>query len=771
MKHLILCPEYPPAPIPPGGIGTYVRHIAALMAESGETVHVIGPLSEEAPKAVEEYIHGKLIVHRIGRDQPLALPGLDAEGEKKAMEVLLQSDFPRQWFAWKAGLLAEHLVGEAGIEVIEAQEYDAPLYFFQLRRALGMGPARRPPCIVHLHSPTELVFRHNEYDTWRPDYLTPKRLEDFSIASADAWLCPSRFLASEAESHYGLPKGSVNVIRLPIGDSPPLERREEVWRSGTICYIGRLEPRKGVIEWVDAAVRVAAEDANAVFEFLGSDLPYTETMTVQQHVVKRIPEGMKGRFRFRGSQPREKLSGYLKEARMAVVPSRWENFPNTCVEAMCSGLPVIASPTGGMAEMIRDGETGWIADAAGIDGLAAALRRALSTKAERAAEMGRQASLEIRQLCDNKKIVEDHRAFRGRVARDGPRRSLRLPVNLPWSGTPLTREADRPLATVGSPKEMAVVVNGLGRKENLEECLEGIERQIRPPCRVVLVCELPGPEGPTTAVQRARRLGWEVCEKTGRSESDAKNSGMEAVLSSGMDPIGFVFLEAADRIHPGFIEICVSVLERCPEVGLVSCWTDVSGGGRAMAHPCPAFPYQILSDETVPSTAIRTQALRGVGGFRTGLDSGFERWDLANAVMASGWTAVTVPALMAVRIDSESVPGQTAVPTRGGRMRSMVLARYPEVVTRYSNDLIRLLELRIVLAEIRAHQAEARIHNAAKIVGPDDIFRLTFFQQLARMGQAVRRPRRAFRFVVRQARRVLNPLWFRIRGAVTGRER
>ena len=113
------------------------------------------------------------------------------------------------------------------------------------------------PCIVHLHSPTEFIARYNERDLGRPAYLTAKRLEDYTIGAADAWLCPSRYLARQAEIHYGMAEDSVQVIPLPIGDVPLLERSKETWENGTICYVGRLERRKGIIEWIQAAVSVA----------------------------------------------------------------------------------------------------------------------------------------------------------------------------------------------------------------------------------------------------------------------------------------------------------------------------------------------------------------------------------------------------------------------------------------------------------------------------------------------------------------------------------
>ena len=168
MKHLIVSREFPPAPA--GGIGTYTHQISRLLAESGETVHVIGQLWEGAEKPIEELCDGKLVIHRVpfedwtsflrSRPSPLI--------RSKMARDLYASEYPAQCFSWQASLLAERLVEQEGIDVIEGQDYEAPLYYFQLRRTLGLGPKKRPPCIVHLHSPTLFIARYNEWNLAPP---------------------------------------------------------------------------------------------------------------------------------------------------------------------------------------------------------------------------------------------------------------------------------------------------------------------------------------------------------------------------------------------------------------------------------------------------------------------------------------------------------------------------------------------------------------------------------------------------------------------------
>ena len=134
MKHLLVCSEYPPAPS--GGIGTYALHFARLLAEHGETIHVIGPAWKGAEGPVEESLGGRLIVHRVPfRDwtSPLDWRPSPAVRSEEA-RALFASACPAQCFAWQASALAERLVEEEGIDVVETQDYEAPLYFFQVVR-------------------------------------------------------------------------------------------------------------------------------------------------------------------------------------------------------------------------------------------------------------------------------------------------------------------------------------------------------------------------------------------------------------------------------------------------------------------------------------------------------------------------------------------------------------------------------------------------------------------------------------------------------------
>jgi glycogen(starch) synthase len=749
MKHLIICPEFPPAPVPAGGIGTYVRHISRLLAEAGETVHVIGQRWQDASQKIEKRVDGRLIIHRISPGEPVIGIGnyIDPSIALKEVQGLIRSDFQRQCFSWQASLLAEILVDRERIDLIEAQDYDAPLYYFLLRRALGQGPKRLPPCIVHLHSATAFINYHNDWDSWNPEHALAIRFENFSVSAADAWLCPSNYYARQAEAHFGLEKESVTVIPLPVGDFSILDRSEEIWRSGTICYVGRLEPRKGVIEWVDAASAVARDYPSVQFEMIGADLPYMGNSSVKQFLKKRIPDAVMAQFHFHGPCRRAELPQFLARARAAVVPSRWENFPNTCIEAMCSGLPVIATCKGGMSDMIEDGQTGWLVEDCSKSSLEIALRHMLNTKPSDVAEMGWLASERIRRLCDNGEILSRHLHFRRSIAERSVSRSIYLPAILRWKDRPDKFRTEVCVSNPAPASSVAVVVTCRGNGDGLENCLDSIRQQTRPPFAAVLIVDNKNGEKIRHAVERARLNRLELCELDSGKLSMMKNAALSAVIASGRNPAAFTFLDSRDRLYPNFLEICGSVIKSCPDVGVVSSWMWIAGDApRLVANPCPQFPYQLISNEALPAAVIRTTALNEAGHFRELISDGYEDWDLINAIMANGWLAVTFPALLTERIFDRQTELSSSPEHR--RMREQLLDRLPELVEHYAQTLVLMLESRISQLKSPGWQGWGitKIDWYERILRPRDILHLTLPEQFMLTSKAIRHPGQAARF-------------------------
>ena len=82
-----------------------------------------------------------------------------------------------------------------------------------------------------------------------------------------------------------------------------------------------------------------------------------------------------GRVSFVGAVPRERVLRLFRAADASVLPSAWENFPHTVVEALAVGCPLIATAVGGVPEVVRDGENGLLVAPRDPEALAAAIER------------------------------------------------------------------------------------------------------------------------------------------------------------------------------------------------------------------------------------------------------------------------------------------------------------------------------------------------------------------------------------------------------------
>jgi glycogen synthase len=673
LRHLIISREFPPASYAPGGIGTYAAHIAGLLADAGETVHVIGERWAGAPEPREERCGGRLVVHRValaGNSEALPLGAAASEAQR---------------FAWQAAIQAESLIESEKIDVVEAQEWEAPLYYYLLRRAHGLGPRHRPPCVVHLHSPTEFIYRYNEW-TGRPEYLPSARREEFCIRAADAWFCPSRYLARQVAERYAIPLESISVMPYPQGDAALVPRAAAVWQEQRVLYVGRLEPRKGLIEFVEAAVDVARGNPALSVDFVGDDVRYHRMVTVRRYLESRIPQTLRRRFRFHGVQSRPELSKHMAAARLAVVPSRWDNFPNTCIEAMSSGLPVLVSPTGGMTEMVEDGVTGWIAPSQSPADLGEALRRALATAPDQGQAMGRAAAESIRGLCGNEITTRRHLAKRREVAR--------LPARTD-SGA-----ANRTAPLPGTPgvlrHGLAIVVEAEAGAASTV-ALDSIDRLITPPRAL-------------TVIERRDAASAEVLSRAIRALLED-----HAVAAVALVP-------ASVALEPRFVDVCDGVMAHNPRLGILSGWSDAGPAG--FAEPGPAFPYQWITDGVGDTAVVRAEAFLQAGGLREHLPLSYARWDLWNAVMLAGWEALPYPGVLARR------------------------APAPHARRRLEPDAALLRALRERFAGAFALDAEAvralELLSTADSAPPiREILRLPLREQLGLVLEAVRQPRRA----------------------------
>lgn len=162
----------------------------------------------------------------------------------------------------------------------------------------------------------------------------------------------------------------VRVVR--NGVELPADTGEEV-DPPEVLFVGRLAAEKGIGDLAAATVGL-------------------ELVVVGDGPLRHlVPETL-------GFLPREALSAHYARAAVVVCPSRREGFGLVCAEAMAHARPVVATAVGGLAELVADGETGFLVPPGDPQALRAAIDRLLGD-AELRRRMGRAGRERIGELC------------------------------------------------------------------------------------------------------------------------------------------------------------------------------------------------------------------------------------------------------------------------------------------------------------------------------------------------------------------------------------
>jgi glycogen(starch) synthase len=151
-----------------------------------------------------------------------------------------------------------------------------------------------------------------------------------------------------------------------------------------VLFVGRLAPQKGVGTLVAAAGLL--EDPSAQVLLVG-DGPERKALEPES---KRI--GIADRVHFVGFLAHERLPAVLVHADLLVLPSIYEELGTVLLEAMQPGLPIVASKTGGIPDVIEDGVNGLLVPPCNPGALARAIDRLLADR-----DLARRLSEEARQ--------------------------------------------------------------------------------------------------------------------------------------------------------------------------------------------------------------------------------------------------------------------------------------------------------------------------------------------------------------------------------------
>ncbi|WP_426230518.1 glycosyltransferase [Pararhizobium sp. DWP3-4] len=147
-----------------------------------------------------------------------------------------------------------------------------------------------------------------------------------------------------------------------------------------IAWVGRLDPKKNVEDFIEAAAIVHVQDVNARFMIVGGPDAFMPDYAVKLKSLA-VARGLAGVLTFLGD--RKDIPALLSAADIFTWLSRGEGMPHVIAEAGAACLPVIATPDNGALQQIDDGVSGLFVPYGDPDSVAAAMKKLISSAALR----------------------------------------------------------------------------------------------------------------------------------------------------------------------------------------------------------------------------------------------------------------------------------------------------------------------------------------------------------------------------------------------------
>jgi glycosyltransferase involved in cell wall biosynthesis len=202
-----------------------------------------------------------------------------------------------------------------------------------------------------------------------PNGFEPELFEPREAPRAPLW---KRRLVDDPQGWA--PGGEPGSVRYDAADLEPLSN------GVVLLYVGRFTAVKRIGLLIRAFARAQREgSAAAALVLLGGHPGEWEG----EHPLEAIETAGASNVFLAGWHDHDALPDFLNASDVIVLPSVREQFGQVLVEGMACGLPAIAVDRHGPAEIVDDGETGWLVEPDDEEALAAALREAIQDPAER----------------------------------------------------------------------------------------------------------------------------------------------------------------------------------------------------------------------------------------------------------------------------------------------------------------------------------------------------------------------------------------------------
>lgn len=370
------------------GAASFSVRLASGIASRGHDVHIIAQSHGQKQGAYrEEHLGQMLTVHRLNSFRwPL-------------------HDWLRAVYPWRIHHNARRVIDQVRPDVSHMQSH------MLVGRGITTESAKRGIRVVATnHFMPENLIEHTPFPKFTWPLITWLAWKDCTrlYRKASALTTPTKRAAEYLESRTGLRHVHAISCGIRMSDYSP---DFEVKPDNRIVFVGRITGEKMLPDLVDAVARIPKE-LHAQLDLVGEG----DIRKALEQQAQRL--GIADQVHFPGRVSDDELRQILSQATVFAMPSTAELQSIATMEAMASGLPVVAADAMALPHLVKDGENGFLFPPRDVDALADRLERVLRMPQDERAIM-QHASLRLLEPHDiDTTITIFERLYRGEEVTD-----------------------------------------------------------------------------------------------------------------------------------------------------------------------------------------------------------------------------------------------------------------------------------------------------------------------------------------------------------------
>nr|WP_308624408.1 glycosyltransferase family 4 protein [uncultured Eisenbergiella sp.] len=392
MHIAIATTEFMTEPSFAGGLSNFTANLAGILKSNGHQIDVFVVADTDEALTWKNGIH----VYRVKYSRDIKLP-------KYIPTLRLRTHILTAWCLWGMS----YVINKRIKEIHKEAPFDV-IHFCDSAILWACHPGNIPG-ILRLSSSPYLVRRALvsgevpfNYDSALKTRDWQERIYDFELRKMKTIIAPSYLVGGIIEKKL---KRHVTVVESPfctdISGIDYSVYNDKLLGKNYFLFFGTFNFLKGIHVIGQALINIFERYPDFYFVFLGRDskLSWNGQELTGKELLKMFAGKYENRIIFLPPTPEKKqVYGVVSCAELVILPSRVDNLPNTCIEAMALGKIVIGTRGASFEQLITDGCNGWLIERDNPDSLLEKIVQAMQMTEEEKILFGERAKNRLEKM-------------------------------------------------------------------------------------------------------------------------------------------------------------------------------------------------------------------------------------------------------------------------------------------------------------------------------------------------------------------------------------